>query len=97
MEKSSLMNWIFSLFRTGFLLPMLLAKINFKIDFCRLKIQFVELDFSKFKYRSTGGLYDCTSVRQKESRCSRVHSLNIYESAGLFHNFVSVSACAEVM
>ena len=33
---------------------MLLAKINFKIDFCRLKIQFVELDFSKFKYRSTG-------------------------------------------
>ena len=32
---------------------MLLAKINFKIDFCRLKIQFVELDFSKFKYRST--------------------------------------------
>ena len=36
------------------------AKINFKIDFWRLKIQFVEtwylqLDFSNIKYRSTGG------------------------------------------
>ena len=40
--------------------------------------------------------YDCTSVGQKESRRSRVYSLNLYESAGLFHNFVSVSACADV-
>ena len=39
------MNWIFSLFPTGFLLPVQPAKINFEIDFCRLKIQFVEIDF----------------------------------------------------
>ena len=36
------------------------AKINFKIDFCRIKIQFVKIDFlhldlSKIKYRSRGG------------------------------------------
>ena len=45
-EKSSLTNLIFSLFRTGFLLPVLPAKINFKTDYCRLKIQVVKLDFS---------------------------------------------------
>ena len=50
--KSSSTNWIFSLFRTGFLLL-------FEIDFCRLKIRFVELEFSNLifrnssKYRST--------------------------------------------
>ena len=45
LEKSSLKNWIFSLFRTGFLLPVQHAKISFEIDFCRLRIKFVELDF----------------------------------------------------
>ena len=38
------------------------AKTSFEIDFCRLKIHFIELDFSKFKYRSTGSqtnLYFC--------------------------------------
>jgi hypothetical protein len=45
LEKSSLANWIFSLFQTGFLLPVYPAKINIEIDFWRLKIQFVELDF----------------------------------------------------
>ena len=55
-EKSGSMNWIFSLFLTGFLLPVP-AKINFKIDFCRLKIQFVELEFSNliFQKSSTNG------------------------------------------
>ena len=38
-----------------------LQKINFGIDFCRLKIQFVKLDFSK--YRSTGGLRSKRKVR----------------------------------
>ena len=54
LEKSSSANWIFSLFQTGFLLPVQPAKINFEIDFCRLNIQFDELDFLKIKYRSTG-------------------------------------------
>ena len=49
------MKWLFSLFQTGFLLPLQPANINFEIDFCRLKIQFVKLDYSKFMYRSTGG------------------------------------------
>ena len=44
-EKSSSTNWIFSLFGTWFLLPVYPTKINFKTDFCSLKIQFVELDF----------------------------------------------------
>ena len=38
-------NWIFSLFQTGFLMTMQPPKINYEIDFRRLKIQFVELDF----------------------------------------------------
>ena len=50
-EKSSWMNWIFSLFWTGFLMHVFIN--DFKIDFCRLKIQFVELNFSKFKYRGS--------------------------------------------
>ena len=32
------------------------CKIILRIDFRRLKIQSIELDFSKFKYRSTGGV-----------------------------------------
>ena len=43
---SSSENWMFSLFRTRPLLPVLPAKINLKTDYCRLKIQVVKLDFS---------------------------------------------------
>ena len=43
--KISLTNGIFSPFWTRFLLPLLPAKINFELDFCRIKIQFFELDF----------------------------------------------------
>ena len=39
-------------FRTGFLLPVQPAKINSKIDFCRLKIQFVEFDFSNMIFQN---------------------------------------------
>ena len=48
-KNSGSRKWIFGLFQTGFLLSVQPAKINFEIDFCRLKIQFVELDFSKIK------------------------------------------------
>jgi hypothetical protein len=44
LEKSSLTNWIFAGY-TGSKNPVQ----------NRLKIQFIELDFSKIKYRSTGG------------------------------------------
>ena len=47
------MNWIFSLFRTGFLLPVQPAKINLEIDFCRLKIQFVQLDFFNLIFQNS--------------------------------------------
>ena len=40
-EKSSLMNLIFGLFRTWFLLPMKPAKIKFKLE---KKIEFIKLD-----------------------------------------------------
>ena len=53
LEKSSLANWIFSLFQTGFLLPVQPAKINFEIDFCRLKIQFFKLEFSKLIFQNS--------------------------------------------
>ena len=46
LQKSSRINWIFSLFQTGFLLTVQPAKINFKIDNCRLKIWLAKLDFS---------------------------------------------------
>ena len=61
LEKSSLTNWIFSLFRTEFLLPVKPAKINFEFDFCRLKIQLVEFDFSNliFQNSSTDQEGDC--------------------------------------
>jgi hypothetical protein len=52
LEKSSSTNRIFSLFQTGFLL-LWPAEINFKIDFCRLKIQFVELDFSNLIFQKS--------------------------------------------
>ena len=57
LEKSNLTNWIFSLFRTGLLPPAQPGKINFEIDFCRSKIQFLELDFSNliFQKSSTDG------------------------------------------
>jgi hypothetical protein len=42
-EKSCLKNQVR---RTRLLLPVLHAKIDFEIDFCRLKIQFVKLEFS---------------------------------------------------
>ena len=51
-------SWKTQVPRTGFLA----CKNQFEIDFCsknpvrnRLKIQFVELDFSEIKYRLTGG------------------------------------------
>ena len=40
LEKLNSTNWLFSLFQTGFLQPVFPGKINFKIDFCRLEIQF---------------------------------------------------------
>ena len=52
-KKSSSTNWIFSLFWTEFLLPVLPAKINFKIDSCRLKIQFGKLDFSNLIFQNS--------------------------------------------
>jgi hypothetical protein len=70
LEKLSSMNWIFSLFQTWFLLPVYPAKINFEIDFCRLKIQFVELDFSKIKYRSTWGNCPRTQIKFNLSKSS---------------------------
>jgi hypothetical protein len=59
-EKSS---WKNQVRRTGFLVYFELdfyclpAKINFEIDFCRLKIQFVQVDFSNliFQKSSTDG------------------------------------------
>ena len=67
---------------------------NFSTNHCKF-IQFIAVLWlvEKMGYLTP---YDCTSVGQKESRRSRVYSLNLYESAGLFHNFVSVSACADV-
>ena len=52
-EKSSSTNWIFSLFQTGVLLPVQPAKINFEIDFSRLKLQFVELEFSNLIFQNS--------------------------------------------
>ena len=63
LEKSSLTNWIFSLFKTGFLLPVRPAKINLEIIFCRLKIQFVELDFSNLIFQN--------SSTDQQGECSR--------------------------
>ena len=65
------MNWIFSQFRTGFLLPVQLAKINLKINFCRLNIQFVKLDFNYqiFQKSSTDQQGDSTLL-QLESSCA---------------------------
>ena len=53
LEKSSLTKRILILFETEFVLPVLPAKINFKIDFCRLKIQFVELEFSNLIFQNS--------------------------------------------
>ena len=52
-EKSSSTNWIFT--------ACVACKNNFKIDFCRLKIQFVELDLSNliFQNSSTDQQGDC--------------------------------------
>ena len=54
-----------------------LQKINVKIDFCRLKIQFVELDFSDFskisKYRWIGRL----SVRINLNKKCNLKAMNI--------------------
>ena len=47
LEKSGSTNWIFVYLKLGFYYLC----TNFLVDFCRLKIQFVELDFSKIKYR----------------------------------------------
>ena len=64
LEKSSLTNWIFSLFQTGFLLPVWPTKIklelkwNFhilKLKILKWKIYPVTLDVSKDQWRSTGG------------------------------------------
>ena len=73
------MNWIFSLFQTGFLLPVVQpAKINFEIDFCRLKIQFVEIDFLNliFQKSSTDG--------QGESEC-RDCNLSVFTAFPTIH------------
>ena len=53
LEKSSSTNWIFSLFQTEFLLSVLPEKINYEIDFCRLKIQFIELKFSNLIFQNS--------------------------------------------
>ena len=68
LEKSSSKNWIYSLFRTWFLLPVQPAQTNFEIDFCRLKIQFVKLDFFNllFQSSSTDQQGDCL-VKMKKS------------------------------
>ena len=58
--KSSSTNWIFSLFQTGFLLL-------FEIDFCRLKIQFVELDFSKSIFQKSSTDQQGVSIPGKKS------------------------------
>ena len=60
-EKSS---WKTQVWQTGFLIYFKLdfyclcslQKISFQIDFCRLKIQFVELDFSNLIFQNT---YEC--------------------------------------
>ena len=52
LKNSSSTNWIFILFRTGFLLHVQPAKIYFEIDFCRLKIQLVELDFQTWFFKN---------------------------------------------
>ena len=53
LEKSSSTNWIFSLFRTKFLLHVHPAKFNFDFDFCRLKIRFVDLKFSNLIFQNS--------------------------------------------
>ena len=50
-KKSSLKNWIFSLFLTIFLLPLLPARINFKIYSCRLKIQLSNFLFPTWLFK----------------------------------------------
>ena len=62
MGKSSSTNWIFSLFQTGFLLPVQPSKINFKIEFLRLKIQLSKLIFKTCFFKKTGGGDDCSNV-----------------------------------
>ena len=56
-KKSSSTTWIFCLFQTQFLLLVSPAKINLKINFCMLKVQFVKLDFwnLSFQKSSTDG------------------------------------------
>ena len=57
-EKSSSTNWIFSLPSLNWIFTAtVVCKTNFKIDFCRLEIQFVKLDFSNliFQKSSTDG------------------------------------------
>ena len=51
MNTSSSINWILSLSRTRFLLPVQQANINFETDFCRLKIQLIKLDFSNLSFQ----------------------------------------------
>ena len=75
LEKTSLTNWIFSLFRTDFFCLCSLQKSILKLIFAsytgsknpvrnRIKIQFVELDFSKliFQKSSTDQQGDCENV-----------------------------------
>ena len=65
------MNWNFSLFRTGFLLQVQPAKINFEIDFCRLKIQFFQLDFSNLIFQKSS-----TDQHLKAEQFARLHFFN---------------------
>ena len=44
--------WIFRLFRTGFLLPVQPAKINFEIDFCMLKSSSLNLIFQTWFFKN---------------------------------------------
>ena len=69
LKKSSSTNWIFSLFRTGFLLS---TKTNLEIDFCRLKMQFVELDFSNL-------IFQKSSTDQQGERLSLINLISYWE------------------
>ena len=74
LKKSSSTNWIFSLFQTWFLLPVyscVACKNQFRKWFLLAKnpvcpTWFFHLDFSKFKYRSTGGLCPSKLVNYKQ-------------------------------
>ena len=55
---------------SGFLLPMQPTKINFKIDFCRIKIQSVELEFSNLIFQKS-----CTDDQGGRIAC---HLLNLH-------------------